>query len=435
MKTGIDLPLGEKLKQIRNARKLTQEQVGAFVKYTGSNISFIESGRITCDPEILPTIRKFLKVDKMPLFESERPSFKYELSKLYNHTSEREFEAANEIKKKLADIIYLPFDQELIALYELFICRLLLGEKKDEEAKAILNKYAPIEDEFTDELKYYYYNILGTLRFRVADYKEALAFYLKSQKLIKDDYDGIEPVYLNISTCLSRLGYTVSSVMFLEDIEKISKGRANFTGLHRDHKLAIEYINLGHLRRAKDLLDKCYINVKKVIDEKTSNNLTDYKIMYGAILHNYGCLYFKAADWNMAIKYLDQALDYFERKSVYYLDVLCTKILCLIEMECPSKCRGLVAEGRELSQGNKYYTIMLESLEHLTTPNDIKSINYIETITLPYFLEIQDNISALYYCEFLRKQFEKKELSTKALQMSEIARTIYKDKVEGGVFL
>jgi len=104
-------------------------------------------------------------------------------------------------------------------------------------------------------------------------------------------------------------------------------------------------------------------------------------------------------------------------------------------MKSSSACVELLVEGKKLSQESKKYTILFESLEHQMTPNDEKSINYLETIALPYFLEMSANHTALYYCEFLREHYEKKGLQKKTLQMTEIARTIYIKMLKGGMLV
>ena len=425
MKTGVELSIGEKLKQIREAKDVKQEAVAKAVKYSAGNLSYLENGRHDCSSEVAREALKYLGVKGVPLYETERPGFRHELSKWYDLASSHKFDEANEMQKALSDIKYLPFDEEFNAFFDMFSCRLSLAQNKFDEGKAILDKYETILDKLNDEVKYHYFYNQGTFEIRNSRYKEALEFYKKAHELSKDDFDGFARLYLNISTCLTNLGYVVSSIMFLEEIHEISKGQIALTTLHMNHKLAIEYIKLGHLPKAKRLLDKCYKEAKDVNNE----------ILLGSILNNYGLMYRMASDWNMSLKYLDQASDYFDKGSTFYLDNLYQKIQCFIEMGCFSECTELLAEGRELSKEDECYTILFESLGHLMTPNDSKSINYLETVTLPYLLKKSYVITALYYCEFLREYYEKKGIQKKTLQMTEIARTIYKEKLEGGVFL
>jgi len=301
----------------------------------------------------------------------------------------------------------------------------LLGENKFDDAKKVLNKYASSLDELIDELKYHFFYLQGTFNIKSGYTTEALDFYRKAHELVRDSYEGIGELYLNIATCLSILGYTANAIVFLEDIHEISKGRTKSSKSIVNHMLANEHTRLGHLLKAKKLLDECYNEIM----------ISDDKRLRGTLLISYGNLYRKLIDWNMALKYFDQALDCFDKGNTNYLSALYRKTLCYVEMKSSSACVELLVEGKKLSQESKKYTILFESLEHQMTPNDEKSINYLETIALPYFLEMSANHTALYYCEFLREHYEKKGLQKKTLQMTEIARTIYIKMLKGGMLV
>jgi len=60
MNNGMPLELGEKLKRIRRAKELSQENVAYAIGSHISVISRIESGKVNPSTEILGAIRKFL---------------------------------------------------------------------------------------------------------------------------------------------------------------------------------------------------------------------------------------------------------------------------------------------------------------------------------------------------------------------------------------
>jgi len=90
-------------------------------------------------------------------------------------------------------------------------------------------------------------------------------------------------------------------------------------------------------------------------------------------------------------------------------------------------------KGIELSGNDKTYYILFESLGHLMTPNESKSIKYLESVAIPH-LKANVKIVALEFCEFLLKHYEKKGTLKQISNMQNIANHIYKDILEGGVF-
>jgi len=238
--------------------------------------------------------------------------------------------------------------------------------------------------------------------------------------------EGNAQLHFNIASCLAKLGFITSSILFLEDIRKLhSNVHATIPELSIDSMIALGFIQLGQLPKAKKLLEKCY---KEVVN-------TNNEALLGIISHNFGCLYRKASDWNMSLEYLTKASAYFSKGSSHYLENLYQRARCLVDMKCSSACTELLEEGTQLSKGNKSYSILFESVRCLISHNDNKSIEYLETVTMPYFLEIGENMTALDYCEFLREHYEKKCVVKKSGQMSEIARKIYKDMHDGGVMM
>ena len=420
----LNMSLGEKIKMMREAKGVSQARLAEAISYSASRLSQIENGECQCQPDVLMSIKKALNLEGMPLYDLERQGFKDKLYRWLGVIVDGNFETAILMREKLSDIAYLPFDGELNALYNLFRCKLMLATNDIKAAKGILQTFNHGPEKLSDEILYHYYYNMGTLKYNTKQRKAALDFYLKARSIMAYDFEGNARLHFNIATCLASLGFIVGSILFLEDVREIySKGRGSITDLDIDSMIALGFIELGQLPKAKKTLEKCY---------KEAMNADD-GLAIGTILHNFGCLYRKAGDWNMSIEYLDQAFAYFPKGSLNYLENLYQKARCLVDMKGYSACAELLDEGRVLSAGDKSYSILFESVRRLMSPNDSKSVEYLETTTIPYFLEIGENITAVDYCEFLREHYERKGIIKKAGQMSEIARRIYRDMHEGGV--
>jgi len=301
-----------------------------------------------------------------------------------------------------------------------------LGENDLEPAKEILDAFEINLNELSDIQLYHYYCNQGTLNVKNARNSEALGFYLQAYELMKCGLEKSVTLYYNIAICYSRLGRVAKSTVYLEKAHELFSGeQKNFPEFTIDNLLAKNYIKTGNLQVAKMLLNKCY--VKALHDND--------KFYIGMILCNYGYLYRIAKKWNTAIEYLDEAFGYFEKGSLNYLETLYQKIRCLIEMECYSLCTNLLAERKKLSKESELYSILFESLAHLATPNNNKSIKYLESVAIPYLLENKLNWVALDYCEVLRKYYKKKGtgFQTKSYKMAETICNINKEMLDGGV--
>jgi len=428
MRNNEPLPLGEKLRQVRQARKMSQKKVAEATKYAISSISHIEVGRIDCDPDILLLIRKALGIEKMPLLDPERKVFKDKLLAFYDLILEWKHEEAKEMQEELSNIKFLPFERELNTYYNLLKCRLLLSENRFDEAAEILEVVGENLQEMDEESTYFYYCNMGVLNMRTANEEVAMEFFLKANKLVKLNYKGHDVLYYNIARCSMKLGFLVRSIDFLEKWNEMFLGEKSYehVGLWVDSMLARGYIRMNRLQSAKSLLEKCLTKAKRI------NN----KRYMGMIFYDYGFMYKAAGAGNSAIEYLDRALECFEKGEINYMEVLYLKVLCYIDMKYNVSCMQLIAEGKKLAEGSEMYTVFFESAKHLTSLSNHKSTQYIEGVTIPYMLKTFSFYAALVYSEALREYFESKGggFGKKALQMAEISRGIYKRMMEGGDF-
>jgi len=428
MRNNKTLPIGEKLKQVREARGMTQKEVAAVAMYSAPSISSIEAGRMDCEADGLLLVRKALNIEKMPLLESERKVFKDKLLIFCDLILDWKIEEAKEMQEELSDIEYLPFECELNTYYKLFECLLLLTENNFDEAAAILKTIAVNLQETDDEITYYYYYNMGILNSKTFNDEVAMEFFLKANRLIKSGYKGHEVLHYNTASCLMGLGFLVQSVSFLEKWHEMfsSEKSDRYIGLWIDELLARNYIRLNRFQDAQPLLEKC---LKKA---KTLNN----KRYIGIIFYDYGLMYKTAGAGSSALEYLDKALECFKGDEINYLEALYLKVLCCVDMKYSTLCVKSIEEGKKLAKGNEMYTILFESAKHLTSLSNHKSTQYIEGIAIPYLVSNFSFYAALVYSETLRKYFEGKGDGSvkKALLMSDVTRGIYERMLNGGDF-
>ena len=423
MKTGLDLSMGEKIKLIRHAKDVTQQQLVENLSITRSRLSQIENdedyGHDDVSSDTLMQIRKALNLEALPLTEAQREGFKADLVKWSDIITAQKFEDAKEMRQKLSAITFAPFDEELNTFFSLIDCKLVLYLGGISVAETIL---ASIESKYMDDLppaflSYYYRNksTIYTLRHQ---HQDALTLMTKAFNLmfnVKQDavlYYGMGVRYYNV-------GYIRRSIMFLEEALKLCENEPGSVW-ERYIKCALvrNYIGLNDLDDAAELLDKMH---KEAKDSGDHQFLCEVLVYYGYMRRVSG--YTPSAHG-----YLDEAMKYVDKESGLYMEVLYQKARCYIADGGFTVCEDLLRAGKWVSKGNRHWTVLFESLGHLTTLKNDESIEYLETVTLPHLLnEVTQYDIALDYCKTLQKHYEQKSIGTikKALETEKMITHIY----------
>jgi len=419
------LTTGEILRNVRVAKDLSQETLAKKILCHHTIISKIEKGDRECTNEMLFDMKKAMDAEILPLFDNELEHFELKLQEWYHVINEREWGKAKKMQEKLAVITFNTNAKELNMLYSLFDCKLLLGQDDLKGAKSILDALDAQADGLRDMPLYHYYFNKGTYETKNKRNKEALNFYLEAYKLMKGRFEKDITLYTNIAYCYRELGLFSRAISFLEEARKFVKNEDSIPEFNMYNSLATLNIQTGRLQDAKNFLDICLTKAKNM----------GKKRYIGIALLNYGFLHRVNKDWNISIEYFDKALETFEKKERNYLEALYQKILCLIQIQYFTAAVKLLSEAMAWARDNEEYTISFESLKHLLTPNAKDSIEYIESVTVPYLVKNYYYYAALDFCSFLREYYSKKRISrqAKALEIAEIVWDIHSKMYEGGV--
>ena len=421
--------IGKIIRDLREYRGLSQEELARVAFFNRSTLSFIESGSQDCPDDILLSIKTALDLKDLPLHDYERSVFRDMLHKWYNIISERNLSEAEELRIKLSIIQLLPHDIELNNLFSLFDCRLLLGLNMLEASKGILGVFEAKLNELSDTQLYHHFYNQGTYNTRKKQYKIALEYYLKSYELMKYGFEKNITLYYNIAICYERLGYVALAVTFLEEARRLHTfGQNNVPELNVYSFLGINYAYTGHLQRAKTLLDKAHAIA---LNDYNASEIAKYNLCM--VLSNLGYTYRLAKKWSRAIEYLDNAVQYTTNETSDYLEILYQKIRTLIEMGNPLSCADLLSEGVKLSKGNEVYSTMFEALKLLICLTE-KSAKQLEIKIIPCLLDNNVFYPVLDYAIVLRDYYKtRRGFKTRALEMSDIIFTILSKMQEGGV--
>jgi len=412
------MTLGEKLKAVREAQGLSLEKLGVEVNYTHGTLSRIENNKDEHVLEKLPVLRVALGITTVPLLDDERESFRTRLYIMYNLINDDEDEEAKKMQDKLSVIKLLTYEYEFNALYSLFCARLLLVDRKIEEAKVLFAKVELGLNSASNEVLYHYYYMQGTLNVKLKNYKNAFNFYMNAHGVWREKYGNCIVLYYALAFCARMIGRVSHAISFLENAQRLHQSeQAGVPGWHIDNALASDYIHFGLIDKARKLQQRC------LKDAKNSKN----KYRIGLAYTNTAYLYDRSRDWQTALGYAEDALECFEKGTVDYLSALLGKGRALLGMGNVIACRELLIEAKKLAISNEDYLMRFEALSHLITISDKESLDYLETVTIPYFLGANQNMIALEFCEQVKEHYEKKKMeeTKKALKIDAIMTRIY----------
>ncbi|MCL2286957.1 MAG: helix-turn-helix domain-containing protein [Firmicutes bacterium] len=430
MKNKHEMALGEKIKQIRIAKRLSQENLADDIGSSVSTINRIERGAIECDNQTLKTIKKALGIEEAPLFEDERAVYRNRLYVWYDLICAGRLEEALAMRTELQTIRCLPFEQDLVTLYDIFEANLFLEKGNMEDTEKALNVLQRSYEEMSPPNLYHYCFCKGAFNLKLGRYETALDFLLKALNMEEGTYDKEDGLYYNISLCYSRLGQPFHSIRYAElTCKTYSEDRLKALGLYLNTTLAVNYFRVGELSVAKKLLDICIEQARVAKNE----------LYIGKTLHNLGCVKMGSKKWLEAINYFDRAFEYFPIGSLFYFENLYQKIYSIIMEKGVTKVKrdpvfcSILAESVDLSkrEKNEKYVILFKSLQHLTTLKEKTSSDYIATVTIPYLVKVFDNYEALNYCELLKQHYQKMRNPRKSLMVSAATGDIYRKMVRG----
>ncbi|MCL2573915.1 MAG: helix-turn-helix transcriptional regulator [Defluviitaleaceae bacterium] len=422
--------IGEKIRLLRKAKGITQAELSENIWSSAAQISRVEIGEEAYKPEELEAIKKYFKIENMPLTDFERATFRERLHVWRDLIRDQRLVRARKLHKEMLPLINLePCDPDLAIYFRLFEVLLLLTERDFDTAKEKLDYLHRVKDKMNTELTYHYYHRMGSLySMRYSDNKSALKFYLQAYELTKS-FKGIstednETLYINISTCYINVGLSHRAIIFLGEIRKENNGkRLTITDIGINITLARAYIMVGEFIEAKEVLNRCLVQAKGI----GNDHCTILSLFY------LGLLCKRSKNLEKAIEYFDETLSIVKTTSNYHPWSFYYKICCLLKPRETFKAEKVLEEAKVFYGTETKYSIIFESLEHAIEINkrvtifNKESVEYIENVTIPHFMKIHLNFEAISYYELLELHYEKSRKSSKASLMTKAMRDIYKE--------
>ena len=422
-----EMTVAEKIKAVRNVMGIHQDELAKAANCGAGTISRIENGHSQYTDKQLNDVRKLLGIDNAPLFDSEIVIFRARLYVWRRAMRERRIEDARRMLNELEIITKMLFREQLIQLYKIFEANLMIAEGNVSAAETALEQISSSLKGACVENLYHYYCCVGTLDFYKKDYNAALQSYfsahdLKYDEFLVDKSELVFALYYNIAYCYAYLGMYVRAIATLERIyELYSFDISNNDGMRADNLLAVNYMWIGDIDRAKHLLNNCMVKARS----------TSHHGYMGTILHNFGCVHLKLQEYEKALEYFGKAFEYYKKGQGNYLENLYYEILCLIATKSSLSNKRL-SYAKSVASNNEHYKLLFDSLEHLTSlKGDSESAKHIEQTTITYLAEKREYFRTIEYCRLLESFYMKKPNRIKALEMKSLAYDIYRKSVEG----
>ena len=430
MKNTTPLSFGEKIKQIRIAKGLKQEDVAKAINVAQNSVSRLESGEAKYDDLLLAAIREFYGIENAPLFDHEIENYRNRLWVWNDYIDANRIDDAKEMQDEMSAILTLPFEHDLILLYYMIETRILFkegnrgaGEEMPSYLKMgeeMLNKAKSLLDCASDEALHLYHRNMGFLFLIQRAYKKSLHHLIQS---LDYETDNVKPkdagILHNIGILYYRLGKPWQAIGFFEQANiKYSTGRTNVFESHVNLAIATCSMWVGEFDKAEKLYKSAVKQAKHINDDRAA----------GMAMANLSFVYRKKGDINECIETCDQALMLLKNTS-HSIYALVNKALCLIKLKDIAQCKELIKQGMELVKADKNLTILVETVNHIATIDNSESANYLENFAIPHFkIANPEDGGGIYMsldlCNILEAHYRKKRNMKKTNEIAALGRDI-----------
>ena len=405
----------QKIKQLRKNKGITQDDLALRALLPEKKVARVETRKEWYRDDDVVSLKKVLDVDGMPLTKFQCEAFKGRLYIWRDEIRSKNMEKASEMREEMALVVNLDAcDFDLPILYRIFEVLYFLTKGELDVAEEKLRYLDSIVGKMSVEHLYYYNCQKGTFNALRNNHEDAITYYDKALEIKKNNKDFLPndegKLYYGLAWCYTEIEQPSLATFFLNKMSKPSfSNKATPRGIRLDIIRAINYFKIGIYKEAEEILNDCYTRATSAED----------RLCIGLSLHNLGRVHKHSENWKKAIKCFEHALNYFEENTKYYEWTLFWKICCKVET---TKLNDLLRELMKMRSSFKDNTILFETLKHIININkSISSYNrnavkYIEEIAVPYFIENNSRLDALYCYKLLDRHFIKNKQQKKSLE-------------------
>jgi len=425
MNNPTPLHLGEKIRQIRVAKGLSQENLAHATGKSKAHISRMERGSSDIDDKTLAEIKKYLEIEKAPLHDYELEVYKTRIWAWNELVNNRRMDTAKSVQEELSLILDLPFEIELNVLYKMVKCKILALEYNAPAVDALLNEAEAYLDQVSSDALYLYHRARGSQFYIKHEYKIALAHYL--QALEHNDHE-LRPdaiLLLNTGNCYASMGRHIVGLEYFARAKREYRGdQSNQIAYAIDTALACSYQTIGEFDRARKIFESALVQARGVSD----------RLWTGQLLANLCKVNLLMGNYEEAVKISEETLMYMDEiGDMAYAHFLQNRALSMKELKDYAGCEEVLKQAEAFAKVNERFAIDAETLRHLLTPQEGASASYLESVSLPFYRSCGGwmILFTLEICEILESQYRKRGAARKADAIAIISRDIYKGMIFG----
>ncbi|WP_026677444.1 helix-turn-helix transcriptional regulator [Fictibacillus gelatini] len=392
--------VGQRIRYYRKVKGLTLEELSQGI-CSVSYLSKIEKAGAKSSDEVIIQLCERLGISPE---EADNKEILDMLNEWNMMMVDRKFDQAKQFLKNVEEKMEGITNPELLLRFDLFYLRYLLSEEDLESCKNVIKKIEMLKDILTDELKFYYFLILGQYNYYIEDFKASLDLYLKAEELLKSlQLPNVEVavLYYYIALTYSRLTYIMDVLNYTYKALDIFDKEYNYSRSADCHVL----LGIGN-RRIHNYSQAEY-HYKQAL--KVAESFKD-EFLCGVIYHNLGYIFSCLNDSKKAIENYKTSLVYKENqpnKTKYRTYYLIANELWKIgdkkqALEWLSKIKNDIKNAdSELYYLYKVLEYQINDTKGIKFENLLskKSIPYFEKMNFWQYMAEHSEILANYYYE------------------------------------
>jgi len=421
------LTVALKLRGVRKADRENQEDIAHILDISPSGVSRIEKGEFEYTEEQENILRKHYHLVGIPLREREYPGFRNNITLMRDYTRDGKIDEAKKVQEKVKGILKLEFcEPDFCTLYRLTEVLLFQEEKKLDDAEELLSSLQKDVDSFSSENIFHYNSCMGSLYSLQDDEENALPYYKKAYN-VRDSsaFISLEDknrLCFNFAKCYTSLERPHRSIMV---ISRLDRGNAlrqiSISNLSIDILQANNYTMIAIYEESEEILQKCLLDA-------TSLDNTFY---IGLTNLSFGVLYIYKEEWADAVKYTKQAIPFLEKNSRFHLNALYFCARGSIELKDTEEVYAILKVFESLENKSEANEVLYNTIKHIMAIKSYKSqffedsVNYIEEVSIPFFIKSRDSMEAAVLYELLEKTYGKRK-KLESYRASKDAKELYK---------
>jgi len=345
------------------------------------------------------------------------------------------------MQKELSVILSLPFEQDLIIMYQMIEARLLAMSRDMSAIQERIENATPYLNEMSTDARYLYHYTIGVFYFMqtVVSFTQTMDSESRSEREILTK--ALEHFTLSLehesqsvglykdASLLAFLGNTYTSLG--KPVRALISLERSLTTYSGDYVIGIRkmggsiaacHFQIGDYEQAK----KAYEEV--LLHEQAANS----RIKIAVILSDLALTNLMLGNQDEALRQCEEAFSIAKEDNLVYLLCLSCKVKIMMKTKKTAEAKALVAEGKQLVVGEKEIVrVVFEAFGHMMSLSSDKSIDYLENIAIPCLRGTAQNHLALEICYTLEEHYRKKEAKYKTLAMAALGRDIYRDMIVG----